>query len=236
MNEITILLVEDEVSISNIIKSYLLKEGYQVITAFDGEEAILQYKTNDIGLIILDLMIPKISGEEVMKKIRSSSDVPIILVTAKVEEDDKVLGLQMGADDYVSKPFSPRELMERIKAVLRRIDKYGIPKADIIEADNGRLEMDLSSNRIYKDEEEIFLTKNEFLIIKTLFSNPTKIFTREEIIEIAFGIDYDAYDRAIDTHIKNIRQKLEDDPKNPKFIKTIYGLGYKAGGLNEIKK
>ncbi len=236
MNDICILLVEDEVGISNITKSYLEKEGYRVVTAYDGEEALLKFKTEDVDLIILDLMLPKLSGEEVIMKIRSHSIVPIIMVTAKVEEDDKIAGLQLGADDYVTKPFSPRELMERVKTVLRRIEKYHLPRADLIEADGGRLRMDLNNNRIYKDGTEIVLTRNEFLILKTLFSNPTKIYTREEIIEISFGIDYGAYDRAIDTHIKNIRQKLEDDPKNPKFIKTVYGLGYKAGGLDEIKK
>ena len=143
------------------------------------------------------------------------------LVTAKVSEENIINGLKLGADDYVTKPFSPKELMQRIKTVLRRIEKYNIPRADIIKTIDGRLEMDLEYNRFFKDGEEIFLTKNEFQIIKTLFSNPNKIFTREEIIEITFGFDYDAYDRAIDTHIKNIRQKIEDNPKKPDYIKTI---------------
>lgn len=236
MNQITILIIEDEKAIANILKSYLEKEGYKALVAYDGQEGLDAFYANDIDLIILDLMLPKVSGEEVIKEIRNKSSVPVIMVTAKVDEDSTVEGLRLGADDYVTKPFSPRELMERIKAVLRRIEKYNIPRADIIKTTDGRLEMDLEYNRFFKDGEEVFLTKNEFQILKTLFSNPKKIFTREEIIELTFGFDYDAYDRAIDTHIKNIRQKIEDNPKKPVYIKTIYGMGYKSGGIDDVAK
>ena len=236
MNKINILLVEDERGISKIMKSYLENDGYNVFQAFDGKSALDVFENEDIDLILLDLMIPEISGEDLIKEIRNKSNVPVIMVTAKVNEDDIINGLKLGADDYVTKPFSPKELMQRIKTVLRRIEKYGIPRADIIKTTDGRLEMDLEYNRFFKDGEEIFLTKNEFQIVKTLFSNPNKIFTREEIIEITFGFDYDAYDRAIDTHIKNIRQKIEDNPKKPSYIKTIYGMGYKSGGIDDIAK
>ncbi|MDO4594215.1 MAG: response regulator transcription factor [Tissierellia bacterium] len=236
MQKILIEIIEDEKGIVNIMKSYLEKEGYDVVCAYDGEEGLEAFEENDIDLVILDLMLPKLSGEEVIKSIRNKSEVPVIMVTAKVDEDNKIDGLRLGADDYVTKPFSPRELMERVKAILRRIKKYNIPRADIIKTEDGRLEMDLEYNRFFKDGEEVFLTKNEFQIIKTLFSNPNKIFTREEIIEITFGLDYDAYDRAIDTHIKNIRQKIEDNPKKPAYIKTIYGMGYKSGGLDDASK
>lgn len=236
MNKINILLVEDERGISKIMKSYLENDGYNVFQAFDGKSALDIFENEDIDLILLDLMIPEISGEDLIKEIRNKSNVPVIMVTAKVNEDDIINGLKLGADDYVTKPFSPKELMQRIKTVLRRIEKYGIPRADIIKTTDGRLEMDLEYNRFFKDGEEIFLTKNEFQIVKTLFSNPNKIFTREEIIEITFGFDYDAYDRAIDTHIKNIRQKIEDNPKKPSYIKTIYGMGYKSGGIDDIAK
>lgn len=234
MNDINILIIEDEQGISKIIKSYLEKEGYNVFQAFDGKEGLDFFENEKIDLILLDLMIPKISGEDLIKEIRNKSNVPVIMVTAKVSEENIINGLKLGADDYVTKPFSPKELMQRIKTVLRRIEKYNIPRADIIKTTDGRLEMDLEYNRFFKDGEEIFLTKNEFQIIKTLFSNPNKIFTREEIIEITFGFDYDAYDRAIDTHIKNIRQKIEDNPKKPDYIKTIYGMGYKSGGVDDI--
>ena len=234
MNTINILIVEDEQGISKIIKSYLEKEGYNVFQAFDGREGLNYFENEEIDLILLDLMIPEISGEDLIKEIRNKSNVPVIMVTAKVNEEDIINGLKLGADDYVTKPFSPKELVQRIKTVLRRIEKYNIPRADIIKTTDGRLEMDLEYNRFFKDEKEIFLTKNEFQIVKTLFSNPNKIFTREEIIEITFGFDYDAYDRAIDTHIKNIRQKIEDNPKKPAYIKTIYGMGYKSGGVDDI--
>ena len=236
MNKINILLVEDERGISKIMKSYLENDGYNVFQAFDGKSALDIFENEDIDLILLDLMITEISGEDLIKEIRNKSNVPVIMVTAKVNEDDIINGLKLGADDYVTKPFSPKELMQRIKTVLRRIEKYSIPRADIIKTTDGRLEMDLEYNRFFKDGEEIFLTKNEFQIVKTLFSNPNKIFTREEIIEITFGFDYDAYDRAIDTHIKNIRQKIEDNPKKPSYIKTIYGMGYKSGGIDDIAK
>ena len=234
MNKINILIIEDEKGISKIIKSYLEKEGYNVFQAFDGKEGLNFFENEKIDLILLDLMIPEISGEELIKEIRNKSNVPVIMVTAKVSEEDIINGLKLGADDYVTKPFSPKELVQRIKTVLRRIEKYNIPRADIIKTTDGRLEMDLEYNRFFKDKKEISLTKNEFQIVKTLFSNPNKIFTREEIIEITFGFDYDAYDRAIDTHIKNIRQKIEDNPKKPDYIKTIYGMGYKSGGIDDV--
>lgn len=234
MNDINILIVEDEEGISKIIKSYLEKEGYNVFQAFDGKEGLNYFENKEIDLILLDLMIPEISGEDLIKEIRNKSNVPVIMVTAKVNEEDIINGLKLGADDYMTKPFSPKELVQRIKTVLRRIEKYNIPRADIIKTTDGRLEMDLEYNRFFKDGKEISLTKNEFQIVKTLFSNPNKIFTREEIIEITFGFDYDAYDRAIDTHIKNIRQKIEDNPKKPSYIKTIYGMGYKSGGVDDV--
>lgn len=236
MNNINILIIEDEKKISTIMKSYFEKEGYNVLQAFDGKEGLDLFNNNEVDLIILDLMLPKLPGEEVIKEIRNKSDLPIIMVSAKVEEDNRVEGLRLGADDYVTKPFSPKELVERVKAVLRRIEKYNIPRADIIKTSDGRLEMDLQYNRIFKDGNEILLTKNEFQILKTIFSSPNKIFSRDEIIALTFGYDYDAYDRAIDTHIKNIRSKIEDNPKKPVYIKTIYGMGYKSGGVDDYIK
>lgn len=233
MKHITILIIEDEKKISTIMKSYFEKEGYKVLQAFDGKEGLRLFEENNVDLVILDLMLPKMPGEEVIKEIRNKSDLPVIMVSAKVEESNRIDGLRLGADDYVTKPFSPKELVERVKAILRRIEKYNIPRADIIKTIDGRLEMDLEYNRIFKDGKEILLTKNEFQILKTLFSNPNKIYSRDEIIELTFGYDYDGYDRAIDTHIKNIRAKIEDNPKNPMYIKTIYGMGYKSGGVDD---
>lgn len=222
-----ILLVEDEKGISSMEKNYLQKAGFNVIQAFDGEEALNLFKENSFDLIVLDLMIPKISGEKVLETIRKNSNIPIIMVTAKVSENDIVENLRNGADDYIKKPFSANELVERVKTVLRR--SKNITKSSIIKSSDSKIIIDLENHRLLKNNQEIFLTKNEFLILHTLFNNQNKTFTRNEIIEISFGYDYEAFDRAIDTHIKNIRQKIEDDPKNPKYIKTIYGLGYKAG-------
>ncbi len=223
-----ILLVEDEKGISSIISSYLQKEGYEVLQAFNGDEALKYFTTHDLDLVILDRMLPLISGEEVLKTIRQLSDIPVILVTAKVEEIDKIEGFQLGADDYVTKPFSPKELMERVRAILRRIRKDPV-NTNILSFDNGRLIINLDNYTCKVNGNEVTLTNNEFSILQVLFSKPGKIFTREEIISIAFGDEYDAFDRAIDTHIKNIRQKIEESPREPKYIKTVYGVGYKTG-------
>lgn len=223
-----ILLVEDEKGISSIISSYLQKEGYEVLQAFNGDEALKYFKMHDLDLVILDRMLPLISGEEVLKTIRQLSDIPVILVTAKVEEIDKIEGFQLGADDYVTKPFSPKELMERVRAILRRIRKDPV-NTNILSFDNGRLIINLDNYTCKVNGNEVTLTNNEFSILQVLFSKPGKIFTREEIISIAFGDEYDAFDRAIDTHIKNIRQKIEESPREPKYIKTVYGVGYKTG-------
>lgn len=159
MNKINILLVEDERGISKIMKSYLENDGYNVFQAFDGKSALDIFENEDIDLILLDLMIPEISGEDLIKEIRNKSNVPVIMVTAKVNEDDIINGLKLGADDYVTKPFSPKELMQRIKTVLRRIEKYSIPRADIIKTTDGRLEMDLEYNRFLRMEKKFFLQK-----------------------------------------------------------------------------
>lgn len=227
-----ILLVEDEIKISSIIEKYLLKEGYEVSKAFDGEEAINKFENEEIDLIILDRMLPKLTGDEVIEFIRERSNIPIIMVTAKVEEKDIIEGFKFGADDYVVKPFSPGELLERIKAVLRRTQRSETIKRNILSYDNGNFIINLDNYTIELSGKIIELTKNEFEIVKVLFEHPNKIFTREEIIAAAFGTDYEAYDRAIDTHIKNIRQKIEGNPKKPKYIVTVYGVGYKVGDLN----
>lgn len=225
-----ILLVEDEKKIRQIIEKYLIKEGFEVIATDTGEDALEIVKKESLDLIILDRMLPGLSGDEVIENIRRTSDIPIIMVTAKVEESDIIEGFKYGADDYIVKPFSPQVLIERVKAILRRLGPQN--KANVIIYNNGELLINLDSHTVNKGEEIIEFTKNEFEIIRVLFNNPNKIFTRDEIISSAFGSDYDAYDRAIDTHIKNIRQKLEDDSRKPKYILTVYGIGYKVGDGN----
>lgn len=226
-----ILLVEDEEGIINIEKAYLEKAGFQVEKAMDGNEALEQYTTFAPDLVVLDLMLPKKSGEEVLQSIKEQKDTPVIIVSAKSEEDDRVENLRNGADDYMVKPFSARELVERVRAILRRTPSREDEK--MLQTADGRLRIDIESMRTFVEGKEVHLTKNEFLIVQTLFTHPNKIYTRDEIIEVTFGMDYEAFDRAIDTHIKNIRQKIEADPKNPVYIRTVYGVGYRAGGFDE---
>ena len=221
-----ILVVEDEKNISNVIKAYLEKENYNVVTAFDGQEAMDIFEREKIDLIILDLMLPKISGEEVCNRIRSTSDIPIIMLTAKSDEDSRVEGLTMGADDYVVKPFSPRELVSRVKALIRRTYKTSsLSNNKLIFS--GDLKINLDKFLVTKNNTKIDLTTNEFKVLSILASNPSVVFSREQLIDQAFGIDYKGFDRTIDTHIKNIRQKIENDPRKPKYILTVYGMGYK---------
>lgn len=225
-----ILIVEDEKDILNIEKAYLEMAGFDVNTATEGKEAISKVEARTPDLMILDLMLPEMSGEEVLAQVRQTHDFPVIIVSAKTEEEDKLENFRRGADDYITKPFSAREMVARVKVVLRRA--YGHePKSNQLVSRDQRMTIDLDSMRVFKDNEEIHLTKNEFSILKALFTHPNKIFTRDEIIELAFGENYDGYDRAVDTHIKNIRQKIENDPKNPEYIQTVYGVGYRVGGF-----
>lgn len=225
--KIKILVVDDEQKILNVIQAYLLKEGYEVLTASDGEEALNIFKNQQIHLIILDLMLPKISGEQVCNKIRATSSVPIIMLTAKTEEDNKIEGLAIGADDYITKPFSNRELVGRVKAIIRRTYRDNKPLAELLIINNGDLEINIEKMTIKKQGKTITLTSNEFKILIALLVSPGQVFSREQLVSKAFGMDYDGFDRTIDTHIKNIRQKIEDDHKNPKYILSIYGMGYK---------
>jgi len=225
--KIKILVVDDEQKILNVIKAYLIKEGYEVLTATDGEEALNIFKNQQIHLIILDLMLPKISGEQVCNNIRATSSVPIIMLTAKTEEDNKIDGLAIGADDYITKPFSNRELVGRVKAIIRRTYRDNKPLAEVLIINNGDLEIHIEKMTIKKQGKTITLTTNEFKILIALLVNPGQVFSREQLVTKAFGMDYDGFDRTIDTHIKNIRQKIEDDHKNPKYILSVYGMGYK---------
>lgn len=231
MNKKNILIVEDEKNISEVIRAYLAKEGFNVFLAKDGKEALRVFYKEKIHLIILDLMLPKISGEEVCAKIRTTSNVPIIMLTAKVDEDNRVEGLSIGADDYVTKPFSPRELVSRVKALLRRSYRNTGPLAEKLIFNNNDLEIDIDKMIVKKDGKDVYLTSNEFKILNSLLINPGQVLSRQQLIEFAFGYNYDGYDRTIDTHIKNIRQKIEDNPKKPIYITTVYGAGYKFGGV-----
>jgi len=225
-----ILVVDDEERIIEVVKAYLEKEGYEVITAVNGEEAVRLFKENTIHLVVLDLMLPKLSGEQVCTRLREVSHVPIIMLTAKVEEEDKLEGLAIGADDYLTKPFSARELVGRVKALLRRAYREENPLAELLVFNDGDLEIDIRKMKVLKRGTEVILTPYEFKVLIALLTNPGQVFTRDQLVERAFGYDYEGFDRTVDTYIKNIRQRIEDNPKNPEYITTVYGVGYKFGG------
>jgi DNA-binding response OmpR family regulator len=236
-NNFKILVVDDEQNILDVIKAYLEKDGFDVITAMDGKSALDIYSNENIHLIVLDLMLPKMTGEEVCNRIRAVSSVPIIMLTAKAEEDEKIEGISMGADDYLTKPFSVRELVVRVRALLRRAYRDFSPMADILTFNNGDLEVDIKKMVVKKQGVVVNLTTNEFKILTVFLSNPTQVFSREKLVEKAFGANYEGFDRTVDSYIKNIRQKIESNHKEPTYITTVYGMGYKFIPSNgEVKK
>jgi DNA-binding response OmpR family regulator len=220
----TILIVDDEPQIVEILSSYLQKDGYHVITATSGKDALDLAAGGQLDLIILDLMLPDISGEEVCSRIRRESRVPILMLTAKSGESDRITGLEIGADDYLVKPFSPRELVARVRAIMRRVGDFQ-SLTDRIEI--GDLVVSLREKRVQKQGVTVELTPSEYRLLTTLIRHPGRTWTREELVEEVLGMDFDGYDRTIDTHVKNLRHKLEDDPKRPEYVKTVYGVGYR---------
>lgn len=225
---VKILIVDDEASILDIVEAYLSAKGYQVFRALSGNEALTKVDVVQPDLIVLDLMLPGLSGLEVCKKIRDSSTVPIIMLTAKTAEKDILEGLSLGADDYITKPFSPKELVARVETVLRRVQpEYREEKWSFEE---GLLVIYPDRKQVFKQGEEIILTPTEYALLALLASHPKRLFSREQLLDAVKGLDFDGTDRVIDTHIKNIRQKIEDDTRNPYFILTAYGMGYRFGG------
>ena len=225
-----ILIIEDEKNISEIVAKYLEKEGYTTLIANDGIEGLALFRDSNPDLVISDVMMPTIDGFEVLREIRLISDVPVIMLTAKQEEVDRLKGFENGADDYVTKPFSPKELVRRVMVMLKRTYKVIEYKQVLIE---GELKLDLNKQKLYKNEDEIDITSKEFQIIYAFFKNPRQILSREQLIELAFSNGFDGFDRTIDAHIKKIRHKIEEDTKNPKYLKTKYGAGYIFGGSDE---
>lgn len=225
-----ILIIEDEKNISEIVAKYLKKEGYTTLIANDGIEGLALFRDSNPDLVISDVMMPTIDGFEVLREIRLISDVPVIMLTAKQEEVDRLKGFENGADDYVTKPFSPKELVRRVMVMLKRTYKAIEDKQVLIE---GELKLDLNKQKLYKNEYEIDITSKEFQIIYAFFKNPRQILSREQLIELAFSNGFDGFDRTIDSHIKKIRHKIEEDTKNPKYLKTKYGAGYIFGGSDE---
>jgi DNA-binding response OmpR family regulator len=222
-----ILIIEDEVKVSEVIKAYLEKEGYKVYCTTKGYDGLSLFNKIDFQLIILDLMLPDIEGEEVCKIIREISDVHIFMLTAKVELSDKIKGLNIGADEYLTKPLSPRELTARVNALFRRVDSN---KVTMLSYDKGKIKIDKEKRSVQVDKEDITLTPNEFDLLYTLASNKGKVLSREQLIQNIYGIDFEGSDRTIDVHIKNLRKKIEDNSKVPKYIITVVKAGYKFGG------
>jgi len=224
-----IMIVEDQKEISSIIAKYLENEGYLWTIAENGLEALEQFAKEPFHLVILDVMMPGIDGFEVLKEIRKGSDLPIIMLTAKEQEIDRIKGFDLGADDYVVKPFSPRELMRRVKVILKRIYK----DADELILEYGELKLYTGSLKLQKNEIEISITSTEFQLLKTFMNHLGLVLTREQLIEKSFGDDYDGFDRNIDSYIKRLRSKIEDDSKHPNYLITKYGMGYVFGGKSE---
>jgi two-component system alkaline phosphatase synthesis response regulator PhoP len=218
-----VLVVDDDVKTVELVKLYLNRDGYRVLTAYDGIEALRLARESQSDLIVLDLMLPGIDGLEVCRILRRESDVPIIMLTAKTTDQDKLIGLGLGADDYVTKPFSPRELAARVRAVLRRLPGERGPE----KIEHGGLVLDFLKHEAFLAGKPLNLTPIEFKLLGVLAKEPGRVFSRAQIIEKALGHDFDGFDRTIDVHILKLRRKIEPDPRHPRYIKTVYGTGYK---------
>jgi two-component system alkaline phosphatase synthesis response regulator PhoP len=224
-----VLVVDDDVKTVELVKLYLSRDGYQVLTAYDGVEALRLARQGHPQLIVLDLMLPGVDGLEICRTLRSESDVPIIMLTAKTTEQDRITGLALGADDYVTKPFSPKELAARVRAVLRRLPEEEQQGPE--EVKHGDLTVNFVKRVASLARKPLNLTMIEFKLLGVLIKEPGRVFSRAQLIERALGYDFDGFDRTIDVHILNLRRKLEPDPKHPRYIKTAYGAGYK---LSEV--
>jgi len=220
----TIMVVDDEKRLVSLVESYLTQEGYRVVSAYNGREALTVAQKEKPDLIVLDVMMPEMDGYEFMRKHRAENNTPIIMLTARVDDDDKVIGLEVGADDYITKPFRPRELVARVRAVLRRAGEKE-PSAKILKAAD--IILDRDSRTVNVAEKFVELTPSEFDILTALISSPGRVYSRLDLLDIIQGIRYEGYERTIDTHIKNLRGKIEEKPRSPKYIETVYGVGYR---------
>jgi len=219
-----ILVVDDKLELRTLLKSYLTQEGFDVVAAGDGQEALYVARHEKPNLIILDLMMPNMGGYEFMRAYNREADTPVVILTAKIEENDKVLGLELGADDYVTKPFSPRELTARVRAVLRRAEKQASSQ-DVLRL--GAIELDWTGRTTTVDGKVVELTPSEFSLLATFMGSPGRVFSRLELLDRLQGTAYEGYERTIDVHIRNLRAKIEPDASNPLYIETVYGAGYR---------
>ncbi|WP_048601311.1 response regulator transcription factor [Rubeoparvulum massiliense] len=232
MTPVQILIVDDEPMIGDVLRSYFEQAGYKVETAETGREAMEQFQKWNPDLIILDLMLPDMKGEEICERIRQESDVPIIMLTAKTAEADRIHGLVIGADDYVVKPFSPREVVVRAQAILRRIKK--LKEEECYSYQGGELFIDLPKQEVKVKGELVSLTPIEFKLLSGMAQYPGRVYRRAELLEKVQGDLYESYERSIDVHVKNLRKKIETDPKEPVYILTVFGMGYKFGGQPDV--
>ena len=220
-----VLVIEDELKIARLVREYLTEAGFDVAVAHSGEEGLAAVRGERPDLMILDLGLPGMDGYDVTRSVRSQTAMPIIMLTARSDETDRVIGLELGADDYVVKPFSPRELVARVKAVLRRT--RGDLPAEVIRAAD--LVIDLTTRTVRRRDERVETTATEFDLLVKLASQPGRVFTRGQLLDALHGVSFESYERAIDAHIKNLRKKLEPDPRRPIYIITVYGVGYRFG-------
>ena len=223
----TILVVDDEPKITQLVRDYLESAGFGVVTAGDGPEALMRARTERPDLVILDLGLPQLNGLDVTRSLRREGNLPIIMLTARDDETDKLIGLELGADDYVTKPFSPRELVARVRAVLRRRDRGAA--GDLLRA--GALTLDLPRMRLEVDGRAVELTATEFNLLAALARQPGRVFTRSQLLDAIHGVAFESYERAIDAHVKNLRRKIELDPHDPQHLVTVYGVGYRLADV-----
>jgi DNA-binding response OmpR family regulator len=226
-----IVVIDDEPSLQEVVQAYLERDGYLVYVAGNGADGLALAERTKPGLIVLDLMLPDIPGEQICKEIRARSDVPILMLTAKASEEERVSGLQIGADDYLVKPFSPRELVARVRAILRRAQGAETPLVETLSFDDGHLEIDTVWHAVLRDGVEVALTPNEYKLLITLARYPGRVYSRYELVNHVQGYDYAGYERTIDVHVKNLRKKIEPDPQNPRYVETVTGVGYRLAKL-----
>jgi two-component system, OmpR family, alkaline phosphatase synthesis response regulator PhoP len=224
----TILIVDDEPQIVQLVRDYLEHGGFEVLTAADGSSALRLASTQRPDLVILDLGLPGVDGLDVTRSLRRNGEVPIIMLTARSDESDKLVGLELGADDYVTKPFSPKELVARVRSVLRRSEAAKSP-SELIRV--GDVELDVASMRLSIDERSIDLTQTEFQLLSTMARQPGRVFSRAQLLNAVHGVAFESYERAIDAHVKNLRRKIEPDPHNPRYLLTVFGVGYRFADL-----
>ena len=221
----TILVVDDEIRLVTLMKAYLEQANYRVVTARNGREALFVARDEKPDLIVLDIMMPELDGHDFMHIHRKERNTPIIMVTAKVEEGDRILGLELGADDYITKPFSPRELVSRVKAVLRRLGRDDEPVAQVLRI--GDLTLDPDAHTVRLNSERVELTRSEFDLLSVLMASPGRAFSRTELLDRLQGHVIEGYERTVDVHIKNLRAKIEENPRKPRYVETVYGVGYR---------